>query len=177
MARNGLNTTARTLRAYAEETEQWKQDHDEAMECRDLEETLRLGNCLYRTVQEIAESRRQTALDPNDFQEIEEYYKWWIKPCAFLLGRIDKFDRSFDGGVEGAVEFRENCKQAKAFLEHEARLATVESRVGFRNVKLSPEAAEVVERILDDPAYPSPRPTYEPKSVPLADPSILSRGR
>jgi hypothetical protein len=181
MARHGLNATAkRMLSAYAEEDEQWKPDHNDAMACRDLEDTLRCGNGLYDSICKIAEHRWLEAQDPDDFREIEEYFTWWLKPCDRIMAKIAELEREFKDGVEGANQFRRNCEQAKEeFLpkiRYEARVASVEARVGFRDVELTPQAADMLNRILSDPSE-GPRPAYEPKSVPLADPSILRRGR
>ena len=177
MARHGLNATAkRMLSAYAEEDEQWNPGHYDAMACRDLEDTLRCGNGLYRAIFEIVQGRRPDAQGPEDFREIEEYYKWWLKPCSRIIAEIVEFESIFESGVEGASEFRRNCEQAKEFLRNEARAASVETRVGFRDVELTPQAADMLDRVLTDP-HGGPRPTLEPKSVPLADPSILLRGR
>jgi len=178
MARHGINATAkRMLSAYAaEENEPWKPDDADVMASRDLEDTLRCGNGLYRSITEILKDRQNGTHDPEDYREIEEYYKWWLKPCSRLLAKIERFERSFEGGVEGADEFRRNCDEAEKILRIEARVAAVEARVGFRDVDLTSEAADVLHRMLDDPSYPAPRPAYEPKLVPLADPSILLRG-
>jgi hypothetical protein len=177
MARHGLNATAkRMLSAYAEEDERWKPGHIDAMACRDLEDTLRCGNGLYRLISEIAECRRLDAQEPEDFREIQDYFKWWLKPCDRIMAKIAEFESVFQDGVEGADEFRRNCEQAKERLRNEARAAAVEARVGFRDVELTPQAADMLDRILSDPSE-GPRPAYEPKSVPLADPSVLRRGR
>jgi hypothetical protein len=172
MARPGLDTARRMVSAYAEEHAPWKSGHDAAMECRDLEDSLCFGNAVFAAISEL--KRRHTTLDPEVTQLIEDCYRFWMKPCPRKLSEIDQFER--DGFVvEGAGPFRLNCAKATEVLMCMDREAAVEARVGFRNVTLTPEAAEQLERILENPSSRAPRPTYEPQSIPLADASILLR--
>jgi tRNA-dihydrouridine synthase len=177
MSKRGLNTTAeRMLKAYAaEENEQWRADYHDAMACRDLEDTIELGNGVYRSIAEISDRRRGSTQRGEDLGEIERYFRCWLRPCDRILARIAKFETEFKDGVEGAAEFRANCKKAKAFLEHEEQVAAVERRIGLRDLTLNSRAADALERILIDPTPAACLSTYVVRSVPLADPSILKQ--
>lgn len=172
MARPGLDAARRMLSAYAEEHEPWQPDHTAAMECRDLEDALGLGNAIFQAISEAR--RRHADQDIEEREAAEDLYRWWIKPCARRLSQIAKLEEQ-DFTVEGAADFRRNCQEAKSILRDMERAAAVEARVGLRDVTLSQEAADQLQRILDDPDRSAPRVAFEPRLVPLADPSVLLR--
>ena len=179
MANLGQNTTAeRVLAAYAEDgCESWRDDHMSAISCHRLEEKLQFGIGLFRAITAIADRRLNDPECAEEPSEIENYFKWWLKPCDRITARIVEFEKLFKDGVEGADDFRRCCEQAKVFLQSTPILLAGEQRAGYRDVVLSAEAAQVVKSMLQDPFCSTGRLAYEATEVPLADPSLLKRAQ
>jgi hypothetical protein len=172
MAQHGLEAARRMLSAYAGNSEPWKPDHDTAMACRDLEDWLDFGNSIFEALSRVR--RRHGASDPEIRKEIEGLYRDWLKPCQEAVNGIEMFEqRGYQ--VQGSEAFRRNCEEAKAFLHKERRATDLETRIGLRDITLCPEAAEQLTQILEDTDHSAPRLAYPPRSVPLADASILRR--
>ncbi len=106
------------IELYAEQSESWKPDHDEAMACRNLEDLIRLGRAVFRGVQNIDEDwsamirSGATPLLAKDAEEVADWYRRWYAPCAKVLGDIARFE-GLGYTVEGADEFRDCCCQAE----------------------------------------------------------------
>jgi len=176
MARQDYSTAERVLEAYAgDEQEPWKEDHGNAMACRNLEEKIRVGNVLFGMVTQISDRHLSSPESQEDPAPIENLFRWWLKPCDRIKARIERFEGVFKDGVEGADEFRQNCEAATLFLKRYAMLLAGEARVGYRNVDLTDEAAQVLRTILDDRSSSTGRLTSEAREVPLSEPSLLKR--
>jgi len=110
--------TEKRLRLFEHEVEEWKRDHDEAMECFDLERTLCLGIFIYDTLIKLDEEVRVGFLkgtapfDPQYEKDIEALFEWWLKPCEAVEEKLRKFIARF-GSVDRAEEFRKRHAEAK----------------------------------------------------------------
>jgi hypothetical protein len=103
--RPGFPTQAEgRLRLFEEEVsrEPWKVDHDEAMRCMALEETLQFGVQLYDHLVKLDEATRATTLAASapDAAEcvklIRNLFEWWLRPGVALEREIKRMrDRGF----------------------------------------------------------------------------------
>lgn len=100
-----------------DQREAWKADHEEAMECRDLEDLIRRGLGLFHVVRLADESWSRKVqsgaakFNPKFARDINSAYKWWLEPCDEVLAEIQRVERSFP--VEGAGEFLRCYRLAK----------------------------------------------------------------
>ncbi|GEM_PF-6627130 len=90
--------------------ESWKHLHEEAMDRRDLEATLQVGNGLFRSIMRYAPEPDQ-GID----SEVLELMQWWVRPCENVEAHVRRFEES-NCVVDGADEFREHWNHARTLL-------------------------------------------------------------
>lgn len=108
----------RALRHYNDDVEAWRRDHVAAMECRDLDDLLAIGNLLFERI-DSRDRRRRESVDrgesPNDWRVDLAHaalYRRWAAPCQAVLDELARFEATgFE--VEGAELFRANCRAAR----------------------------------------------------------------
>ncbi len=84
--------------------------HREAMACRKLEATLQIGLGLYKGLQVLNDAT------DDIHSEVLDIASWWLNPCEQVESSIKWFEQH-DYKVEGAMEFREVCKHARALIQ------------------------------------------------------------
>lgn len=91
--------------------ESWKQAHEEAMACRDLEALLQVGIGLYRSIEKLApapvagDGSAAQARTGEVESEVLDLFDWWLRPCNNVDAHIRRFEsRGYE--VDGAKAFR-----------------------------------------------------------------------
>ncbi len=151
---------SRQLEAY-EET--WKQDHHEAMECRDWEEAIAFGLAVRRFLREREEHWREQVFrgvvpfSKEDDRDHQLRLAWWLDITEQALReRIAELERSL-GRVEGAADLRLTAEEGrKALLAWKS--PSLSRAVGLREMTLTPEAGAELDRILEEAKTNPPPP-------------------
>jgi hypothetical protein len=160
------------LEAYEES---WKQDHQAAMACRDLEDTMAVGIAVFRLVEHVVESwkdrvfRGTQAYTEEDDLWVRDLFRCWLRVTEGVLGKVPGLEEHF-GLVSGADELRGLASRAHAILQ-EWQPPKQAAAVGLRELTLSPEgAAELDRRIEEAKRSPPPMPT---RRLPIQESSFL----
>jgi hypothetical protein len=109
------------LNLYNKQVENWKQEHDRAMDCYELQTILSFGLHIYNNIREIADAWADAVrrgVTPNrleDAERVREWFAWWIKPCDGLEAEIKQL-RDEGYSVDHAQEFQEACLDARSVL-------------------------------------------------------------
>jgi hypothetical protein len=126
------------LAAYADAPRSWKRDHDAALQCRDLEDTLAVGNWLFGALSRIDDGwhgevfEGRIPYDPEEEAQIRSFYRGWLKPCEQMLTKIAEFEaQGFE--VSGASEFRRNCSEVKGILTPDSQFFSSDALVELRD--------------------------------------------
>lgn len=120
MSTTQFRSVRNRLKGYADDVQEWKSEHDRAMQCMDFELLLQHGLSLYETVNWIDETWRSRmfaknqAFDQEMADLVEDLYKWWLRPCDVLLEELRNLERDFS--VEYAEQFRSACREVKGLL-------------------------------------------------------------
>ena len=69
--------------------ESWKQLHEEAMACRDLEVLLQVGIGLFRSILKYLPETGK-GID----SEVLDLVQWWVRPCENLDAHIRQIGRA-----------------------------------------------------------------------------------
>jgi hypothetical protein len=116
-AMSAIPTTRRLIEAYAE-SEPWKEHHDRAMLCRDIEELMTWGIHLFRGLCELEANLQSRALARKgeglglESAEFERVYRLWVTTSEGVLRLAG--DLSEDGfPVDGLDEFRRIAEEAR----------------------------------------------------------------
>lgn len=117
---SAISTTRRLIEAYA--SEPWKEQHDQAMLCRDIEEAMAWGVRLYRglmeeeaAIQARALARRGEESAP-DLSEFEEVFRQWVATSEMVLRVVERLaDKGLQ--VDGLDVFRRVAEEARCQLE------------------------------------------------------------
>ena len=112
--------------------ERWKSDHDEAMQCLELEEVLVFGMAVYHHINRMDEvwrlsvHRKRTAFDPKVERLIMKLYRVWLRVYTVLGKMLRGFeDAGYD--VAGAEEFRAMCREIRGILTPDEKFFTDEA--------------------------------------------------
>jgi hypothetical protein len=111
-------STTSFLDELNDEREAWKADHDAAMLCFDLEDTVLRGVTLFYMVRRADESWTKkvqagsVAFDIAKAREIHEKYKWWLAPCDNVLDALTRAERSIRT-IDNAEVFRQCVRYAR----------------------------------------------------------------
>ena len=108
-------------------SEQLLKDHQEAMECRDCEDFLRLGIEAFQWLQKAHQSIQddvyhgRSIFDAHVEHAITKLYQRWLKPYS----TAERWMKGLQGQgfeLDNAVDFARCCQEASAILE-ERRMA------------------------------------------------------
>lgn len=100
--------------------ESWKADHEEAMQCRDLEKALGGGIGLFhciRLADQVWSEQVQDGkieFDAKIAKMLRNYYEFWLAPVDRILSAVQKFEANYE--VEGAEEFRRCIRHARRVI-------------------------------------------------------------
>jgi hypothetical protein len=107
-------------------------DHEEAMECRDCEDFLRLGIEAFQWLQKAHHSIQddvyhgRSVYDAHVEHAITKLYQRWLKPCNTAQRWMKGLqDQGFE--LDNAIDFANCCDVASAILE-ERRMAEAARR-------------------------------------------------
>lgn len=161
---------------YLEVYEGWKADHDEAMQCYDLEEWLHEGLCVFEIVTGDDQASRTGVyfgcLTPEQAeQHARELYGRWLEIARSALPGIDHCEAKF-GSVKRADEFRATIEKAESVLRGRAPQKPAMAP-GAQYQELDADETAQLENLLKAPRGAPGTLTREPKLVPKADPSLL----
>lgn len=136
-----INIARHHLRTYADESEKLMVDHQDAMECRDCEETLKAGILAYKWLKSADEVFREA-----DYQGLKEYsekrqkrifnmFRKWLKRCRSVETWIERL-RVRDYEPDNLAEFRNTCEEV------EETVRQLEWQKGVAQARLNSEAEE-----------------------------------
>lgn len=132
--------------ALASYNEPWKPDYEAAMDCRDVEDWLYVGNGIFDAINSFDEKhqlrvmRGELEFDNTHNEKIREAYRWWLTPCEALATRIESLRKS-GFNVDHAEQFLSNCREAKGILTDDAEFFKNESLVNLRDEALDEHRA------------------------------------
>jgi uncharacterized protein with von Willebrand factor type A (vWA) domain len=116
-----LNAVRRCLRSCEESRELWKQDHDLATICCDVQEQLALLSYLFDRINRADEAAREAVFagrqdhSPEFDSELESIYGEWAGvagKCLDVVGELELQGFS----VEGAGQMRSRLQEANGLL-------------------------------------------------------------
>ncbi len=155
----------------------WKADHDQAMQCRDFEESLAEAVKVFQLVGELIRLRREsvyralTVPNPKLDHEEKQLCMDWLGLIEEKWPRLEAHEKTY-GVVEGAEEFRKCRDQARAFLTNWAPAVPAKA-IGSHALEFCEEDADQLQALLQSPAAAPGRPTRPSRSVANGDPSLL----
>jgi hypothetical protein len=110
-----INALRSQLESY--EKAAWQIDHQQAMECRDLEDWLDYAMSVLDVIRKSENRYREHLADgkipfrKEDVEAIDELYRMWHAPCAHLLDEIERVERR-GYQVDNAGNFRTACESS-----------------------------------------------------------------
>src|SRR5947209_12460954 len=114
---NRFGPVHRQLAAYGES---WKQDHAEAMACRDWEDAIAVGINIFRMLREREGSWRDQVFrgalayaDEDNLDHQARFGDWLTTTRGVLADILPRLEQRF-GTVEGAADLRACVAQAEA---------------------------------------------------------------
>ncbi len=116
-----LNAVRRCLRTCEEGRELWKDDHDLAMVCCDVQEQLALLIYLFERINRADEAAREAIFagredhSPEFDSELESVYREWARVAGKYLDVVEKLE-SQGFIVEGADQARHRLREAVGLL-------------------------------------------------------------
>ena len=123
MSSYDIGLVERQLEAYDREIEQWRQDHDAAMQCRDFELLLKLGIDVYETLGRIDTAVSAAALRGErgeaDLVAVDDLYRIWLSLAEAVERRLDEFEQA-GFRVEFAETFRTARREVQGVLTPDA---------------------------------------------------------
>jgi hypothetical protein len=118
---SAIPTTRRLIEAYAE-SEPWKEHHDRAMLCRDIEELMTWGVHLFRGLCDLEANLQSRALARRgeglslDSAEFEQAYRLWVTTSEGVLRLAgDLSEEGFQ--IDGLDKFRRIAEEARCQIE------------------------------------------------------------
>jgi predicted anti-sigma-YlaC factor YlaD len=156
----------RQLEAYEES---WKQDHKEAMACRDWEDAIAVGINIFHMLQEREQVWRDQvfrgALPYSEEDNLDHQARFasWLDTTRQVVAEILAGLEKRFGTVGGAAELRACADRAETILR-KWEAPRLSAAVGLREMTLSPESAAELDRVLQEarqlPAE-QPRPVMQ----------------
>lgn len=144
-AMSSSRLTRRMISAYAE-IEPWKEDHDRALACYAVEDTLSWGLLLFQGLSEEDANWHTHVLESkipyDEAQEAEliENYRNWLEASNRLLPTIGQLEEwGFE--VRGAHEFRKKCREAHGVLTEDVVFFADEALVNLRDEAINEHRA------------------------------------
>jgi hypothetical protein len=130
-----MTDTIKFLKSQIESAEQWKNDHDRAMQCANLQDLIKLGITVHGIIRGVDDlwsrkvQSRAANFDPAIVNSLRAAYEWWIAPCAQIFSWISKFEEE-GFKVDGATELRNAYSDVRGIL----RTDTPEIIAGFAKI-------------------------------------------
>lgn len=121
MSSSALNVYRSGAQAIRAEVEGWKKDHDEAIDCYDLEDFLGTGVRVAEGLAIMDEQYRarvfagKAEFDPKYNELFMETYRFLTDAYQEFLGTIERFEKQF-GKVKNAEEFRSRLREMQGIL-------------------------------------------------------------
>lgn len=140
MANNLFDRVEKRIDSYHRGVEQWKIDHDDAMECLDLELILQEGLSIYDAINHFDEKWRSIVYDnPATYDReaddlIRKAYERWLTISEWILKShlIEEHQqRGFQ--VEYADKLRAACREVRGILADDAEFFSSERLVELRD--------------------------------------------
>lgn len=135
---SSIHTTRKLISAYAE-SESGERDHRDAMHCRDVEEALAWGVCLFRGLADLearlqADAIRQAELAASEagwVEDLKDVYQKWAETSERILEAAESLTaRGYD--VEGLEPFRASVEEGRCILgnwELESEIPPIEDLI------------------------------------------------
>lgn len=128
---------------FQQEAEQWKIDHDTAMQCVDLELFLQEGLSIYEAINHLDEEYRtlihsgDAEYDPAAEDLVRRIYERWLEACELLLDLkvIESFEQQ-GFRVNYADEFRAACREVRGALTEDAEFFSSDRLVELRDAAI-----------------------------------------
>lgn len=120
-----IGLVERQLEAYDREIEQWRQNHDAAMQCRDFELLLKLGIDVYETLGRLDTAVSAAALRGErgqaDLEAVDDLYRIWLAltSAAAVELRLSEFEQA-GFHVEFSKAFRTAHREVQGILTPDA---------------------------------------------------------
>ena len=136
-----LNAVRRCLRSCEEGRELWKESHDLAMACCDVQEQLALLSYLFERINRADEATREAVFagrqdySPEFDAELASIYRQWADVTGKSLDSVEKLE-SQGFSVEGADELRGRLREAVGLLTPDDQFFTPDEGQSFRVEKL-----------------------------------------
>jgi hypothetical protein len=153
----------RQVEAYEES---WRQAHQAAVACRDCEETITVGISVFRLLNEAALNWRERVIrGTEEFsaehnQLVQTQFQLWLKVTDNLLGALSPLENQF-GVVERADELRACAERARRTLAT-WKPPQLTRAIGLREMKLSQQEADELDRILEEGTHLPQEPSHPP---------------
>jgi hypothetical protein len=136
-AMSSSRLSRRMISAYAD-IEPWKEDHDRALFCYAVEDTISWGLLLFQGLSEEDANWHTQVLESkipyDEAQEAEliENYRNWLEASNRLLPTIGQLEEwGFE--VREAHEFRKKCQEARGVLTEDVVFFVDEALVNLRD--------------------------------------------
>jgi hypothetical protein len=106
---------------YVGSIERWNADHQAAMHCYKVEETVELGNRVFDAIVAFDEAWRRRVMrgelpfSPVLHSLIRALFQRWHAPCAEVLMAVEEL-RSQGFSIKEAEEFEHRCQEAAGIL-------------------------------------------------------------
>ena len=169
-----VNSARRHLAAFEES---WKQEHVDAMRCRDVEAFLEESVWVFDLIDHLFQTLRTQVyrglLAENPVQGDWEKgcYERWLKMADLLEIELHRLEETF-GVVEGAAVFRQRVELARKRLRDWTPAVLARSPAA-RVWDVSEDDADAMCNLLNAPAGASGRLKWKPKELTTGDPSLL----
>jgi hypothetical protein len=159
----------RQLEAYEES---WKKDHAELQACWAWEDTIAVGIATHSLIERADRTWRDRvfrgteAYSEESNTSFRSHFERWLGVTEDVLAQAARLQKTY-GTVEGVPELRQASENVRGHLAN-WQPPRLSSAVGLREMVLSPQAADELDRILDvakqSQAEP-PRPKMEELSA------------
>ncbi len=165
----------RQLEAYGES---WKQDHSEAMACRDWEDAIAVGISIFRMIREREQAWRDQVFrgvipcsEDDYFDHLGRFASWLDTTNEVLAQILPELEKRF-GAVEGSTELRA-CAELVEKILREWQPPRLSQAVGLREMTLSPEAAAELDQFVEETKRTPP--SMPQRRMETKDASFLKR--
>ena len=119
--------------AQAQQVDTWQQAHDEAMQCREIEDAIQLGLMILANIRRHNDRWAKDlesspgAFSWEDAESFARLFRWWREKSESLLGGIKSREAS-GFAVDGAAHFRQACREVDLMsLDVDQVRASIES--------------------------------------------------
>lgn len=139
---------------YRRHAESWKDAHDAAMACFEVEELLALGIAAFDSINRADEWLREQVVagaeyDAGEDAKIEALYQKWLAGSALLAAILSQLEQRFEE-VRGAEEFRRCYREVQGILTPDEEFFIHDALVRARDEAIDAHRrGETVEELSD----------------------------